>query len=586
MKEQRKAEKFLKRLASKLPAHIKAEDESFLSLFENLIETLDDASIRQAILTNVEYFFSIFENAVKEASPSITTTTAGVTNQQTSNAVVSLIQTRIYLGTKTFLNDDSKDDFHEILLSVQCNRRGQFDCVKIAQMLVRSSQTKPLVISSDAAITATELSNTLLSKLVLQGTDNSERTCLSVGCIWAYCAIFGSHHSSLLPALLLLSSNAQDLWIYAFGFLGFWGRNSTEGNMAGRREENNTMIYALLVNFLESSCTEDVDNRHVDVLPLSLSVLYSWIYSHPTSSVQTSLLHILTDELTRGCPHGQGNALTFWSDVLLPKILPSGMIKQNELRMCNDAATSSKGVGGIMNWLSESKQVHMQDAMSVSLSRLLIHHFGSGIPNEEGVEADDNEDEHESNDHRGGRKRSRDYNDTKEGENEEEVEETYFFIDTVGNSSSSSSSRTVSGSVTDIPLQEIEGAEDPSEMEQELQRLVNPHTSARKSGKSKTKADDSSTKQQHIIPGSGKSKTKADEKTKSDDVSTKQQHITPGSNKISARPVRENKGTTNRWAFLGESFPSAKKQVLTTGENVLGVVRPVSTNKRSRSSSK
>ena len=548
MKEQKKAEKFLRRLASKLPANIKAADESFLSIFENLIVTLDDTPIRQAILTNLDYFFAIFENAVKQESTN--NAKPDVTKNQTCTTVGSFLQTRIFLGDAS-----TEDDLQEMLLAVQCNRRGQFDCVKISHMLVRSSQTKPLVISSDA-ITAAELSNTLLSQLVLQGTDNSQRTCSSVGCIWAFCAIFGSHHSSLLPALLLLSSNAPDLWVYAFGFLGFWGRQRTQGNITAKREDS--MLSELLVNFLESSCIEDVEDRHADVLPLSLSVLYSWIYSHPTSSVKTTLLHILTDELTRGCPRAQGNALTFWSDVLLPKILPSGMIKQNELRMCKDVATSIKGVGGIMDWLSESPQVHMQDAMGVSLSRLLIHHSGSSIPDEEEVEAeeDDHDDEEGSDNQVGGRKRSRDYSNTNE-EEDDEVEETFFFIDTVGNPSSNSSS-TVSGSIADVQLQEIEGAEDPSEMEQELQRLVNPPTSARKSGKAKAKADDSS---------------------------TKQQPITPGSNTLSARPVRENKGNANRWAFLGESFPSAKKQVLTTGEQV-SEVRSVSTSKRARSSSK
>jgi hypothetical protein len=621
---ERKAEKFLKRLASKLPQNYKAEGA--VDVFQSLIDSLEKGPVKKTILDDLEHFYTVFQTALEDVTGTGATTSLPASTT-VSDAVPSsfpLVKARILLGPidDNFPQVDWNGNYDaclddnsvtlKMLLAVQCHT-GPFDAMRIAKLLVRSGTTSRDI--QTARETAIELSNTMLTYMSLH--DNSGDAAISAGCIWAYCAVFGSctNFTSLLSTLLVMTTNMPELWSYAFGFLGYWDSRQSSTPVSGDSVE----MLQSLIECSMSSLVEHAVDVSSDDLVLCLSSLYVWVHRHSDPSSRTRLLSTIASEVARTHRRLQASAPLFWSDMLVPLIAASdASFSKKELRQYKDVPSKSNStVADILGWLSKQSNSAVANALAGSLAQKVVARSSATHREDDEAEGDDEDEDEDMGDvdntaenGQGAKKkknRKRAHSLSEEADEEEDVSMS-FFIDTTGTAGKGGAAvSSVLGSMYDddvvIPG-ETDEVQAPSEMEKELQRLQSStgssaSSSAKKATKGSSKkakasatatsADTASptpiaiatapatatetpkaAKSSQSKPAAATTSEKVGKRARANSTSsTSSNAVAPGS----ARPSRSAKehptSDASKWAFLGESFPSAKKQAITTTSGIV-----------------
>ena len=105
--QQKQAEIFLQKIASKLPVQSTSES-TIIGLFEGIVESLEKNVIKATILASLDYFYGIFEIAVKkqletQVENSLISSTARKIGKsglkEIANAHFPILTARILLGT-------------------------------------------------------------------------------------------------------------------------------------------------------------------------------------------------------------------------------------------------------------------------------------------------------------------------------------------------------------------------------------------------------------------------------------------------------------------------------------------------------
>lgn len=172
--EQQQAELFIQKIAAKLPVQSTSES-TVIGLYEGIVESLSKSTIRKTILADLDYYYGVFEVAIKKQLEETQTTQSSSTAynnndielKKIANENFPVTKSRILLGAVdvNFVNskvliDDSgeKDDVNSelhILISVQC---AQLTASQIALALLNNV---PVVRPSS---NAENLSKALISR--------------------------------------------------------------------------------------------------------------------------------------------------------------------------------------------------------------------------------------------------------------------------------------------------------------------------------------------------------------------------------------------------------------------------------------
>lgn len=168
-------ELFLHKIVSKLPVQSTSES-TVIAVFEGLIESIGKSEIRKTILANLDYYFGVFDVALKEHTSVIEATqlssSLNAVDQKELSKIASssfpILKARMLLGKidKSFLtsivaktdsnNEDSPDTAElNILIAVQCAK------LTASQIVLTLLNTVPVIKVSNAS---QNLSKALLTR--------------------------------------------------------------------------------------------------------------------------------------------------------------------------------------------------------------------------------------------------------------------------------------------------------------------------------------------------------------------------------------------------------------------------------------
>ena len=168
-------ELFLHKIVSKLPVQSTSES-TVIAVFEGLIESMGKSEIRKTILANLDYYFGVFDVALKEHASEIEATQLSsslnaVDGKELSKIASSsfpILKARMLLGkidksfltsivAKTDSNSEDSPDTAElnILIAVQCAK------LTASQIVLTLLNTVPVIKVSNAS---QNLSKALLTR--------------------------------------------------------------------------------------------------------------------------------------------------------------------------------------------------------------------------------------------------------------------------------------------------------------------------------------------------------------------------------------------------------------------------------------
>lgn len=174
--QQKQAETFLQKIASKLPVQSTSES-TIIGLFEGIVESLEKNVIKTTILKNLDYFYGIFELAIKRqleilAENSQTSSTVRKISKsglkEIANSQFPILEARILLGSidenfahysssgvESITEKNRDQTILNILIAVQCS---QLSASQMAAILLNSMNVVGPSRSSD------ELSKAFLAR--------------------------------------------------------------------------------------------------------------------------------------------------------------------------------------------------------------------------------------------------------------------------------------------------------------------------------------------------------------------------------------------------------------------------------------
>ena len=134
-------------------------------------------------------------------------------------------------------------------------------------------------------------------------------------------------------SLFVLCGSNSDFWLYAFGFLGFWGVKEIENenenaivkiknvNDIKNDKEKEKEIVNMISDFLENHSMNISDNIEFTDVILCLTLLFIYINKLGKTDLTERTLNIISVQLLAVSYKSRGNVQLFWTDAILPIIV-------------------------------------------------------------------------------------------------------------------------------------------------------------------------------------------------------------------------------------------------------------------------